>query len=185
VSRRAQSYPGISITGKSFRRGYFEARIRIPSGVGHHSAWWMLSENWIRTNGDCAEIKNAELDILETYGNQPSTHYHALHRNTSSQCEMPDETAPTWPDVSRDVGFDMSQDFHVFAARWTASEVVWYVDGRELERAPVWDTTDQPMTLILSSFVGYFGPEPDETTPDELDVQVDWVRVWQEPLAKR
>ena len=121
----------------------------------------------------------SEFDIYEAFGDTPHLHDGALHRNTASGCGMPDETRPSYADFRTDTGVDLSKDFHIYAGKWTDTEVIWYLDGRELKRAPVWDTTDQPMALILSSFVGYFGPEPDETTPDELDVQVDWVKVWQ------
>ena len=42
----------------------------------------------------------------------------------------------------------------------------------------VFDSTDQKMFLLLSMYTGGES-QPDETTPDELHTEVDWVRVWQ------
>ena len=33
--------------------------------------------------------------------------------------------------------------------------------------------------MTLYEWTGVYGPPPDATTPDNLDMQVDWVRVWQ------
>jgi hypothetical protein len=57
--------------------------------------------------------------------------------------------------------------------------VTWYLDGRRLMRAPVYDTTDNAMFLIVDMWTGGWTKEPDASTPAELHTEVDWVRVWQ------
>ena len=37
---------------------------------------------------------------------------------------------------------------------WTASQITWYLDGRALMSAPTYDSTNQPMYLLLQMWVG-------------------------------
>jgi hypothetical protein len=46
-------------------------------------------------------------------------------------------------------------------------------------RAAAWPSTNQEHLLILDEWTGGWGSPIDSTTPDVLDLQVDWVRVWQ------
>jgi beta-glucanase (GH16 family) len=192
VTRRANGYPDRNVSThlgandsrtRSFRQGYFEARIKIPAGTGHHAAWWMMSDNWM-SHRTCGSLVS-EFDIFESMGGQTRAHSGALHRNTKhpGPCgAIPDQINTNgW---TNDVGFDQSLGFHTYSGLWTQTEVTWYIDGRALGTWAVWDSTDQPMSLILSSCVnGGWGPAVDASTPDNLDVRVDWVRVWQKPSS--
>jgi hypothetical protein len=55
-----------------------------------------------------------------------------------------------------------------------------YIDGEEITCVEPFDTTAQPMHLVLS--MSYLptcaGCRP---RPASLEMQVDWVRVWQQP----
>lgn len=181
VSRRRQGYPELAITtlsddgskGRSFRGGYFEARLRWTGGTMAWPGFWLLSRaNPLGRNGP--EHLIAELDIFEGYGWAPAMFTGTLHRNTSSWYGVPDETRA----VVRTVG-DLTARFHTYAALWTSTSIVWYLDGRELARAPVFDSTDQDMFLILDLWIDRKFPI-DATTPDELELEVDRISVWQD-----
>ena len=68
----------------------------------------------------------------------------------------------------------------MYAARWTTTDVTWYLDGRRIMSAPVYDSTDQPMHLLFYNWRTPWedGNETSAATPDELQTEVDWVRVW-------
>ena len=70
--------------------------------------------------------------------------------------------------------------WHVYAVRWTSTDVTWYLDGRRIMSAPVYDSTDQPMHLLFYNWRTPWedGNETSASTPDELHTEVDWVRVW-------
>jgi beta-glucanase (GH16 family) len=74
---------------------------------------------------------------------------------------------------------DLTAGFHTYSALWQSTSVTWYLDGRTLMRAPVYDTTDNAMFLILNMWTGGWTTETDASTPAELHTEVDWVRVWQ------
>ena len=174
VSRRARHYPNVSVTTlrrRHFRRGYFEARMRWTKGNGSWPAFWLFSV--ARAAGD---VPSPEIDVFEGQGSEPRVFYGTVHRNSSDCCGMPNkQNGNNWqPQRS-----DLTARFHTYAALWEAKSVTWYLDGRRLMRAPVYDTTDNKMFLILDMWTGGWTRDPDGTTPAELHTEVDWVRVWQ------
>jgi beta-glucanase (GH16 family) len=72
--------------------------------------------------------------------------------------------------------------WHVYAARWTSTNVTWYLDDRLIMSTPVYDSTDQPMHLLFYNWSTSWEPGngTSASTPDELHTEVDWIRVWQE-----
>jgi beta-glucanase (GH16 family) len=72
--------------------------------------------------------------------------------------------------------------WHTFALEWQPSHVTLYIDGEEIV---TWDDPDaiprDPMHLAIQNDVGPhdgFIPARDETTPDEVSLEVDWVRIY-------
>jgi hypothetical protein len=179
VSRRSQGYENITVSShgkRNFRQGYFEARMRWTKGPGAWPAFW-LSSTYHYTTAQCPYF-NAELDVFEGQGTEPTVFYGALHRNTNGVCGVPDESndSNTWQPQP----FDLTAGFHVYAAKWTATEVIWYLDNEELMRWPAYaGSTDQNMYIMFDMWIGGWTSDTNPSTPDELQTEVDWVRVWQ------
>jgi hypothetical protein len=59
--------------------------------------------------------------------------------------------------------------------RWTATEVTWYLDGRRIISAPVYDSTDQPMRLLFYNWSTPWesGNQTGASTPDELPTEAE------------
>jgi hypothetical protein len=176
VSKRASGYPNRSVEtlkARSFRRGYFEARMRWTKGNGAWPAFWLSATN--HAHGiDCPPL-NAELDIFEGQGSEPNIFYGTLHKNTNDLCNIPDQTN----EGDHRLRVDLSARFHIYSALWTETEVRWYLDGVEVTRTPVFASTDQPMFIIFQMWTGGWTRDTDATTPAALHTEVDWVRVWQ------
>jgi Glycosyl hydrolases family 16 len=194
VSRREpQGYQNITATtqtsGKTFRQGYFEARMRWTTGNGAWPAFWLLSyrhatnPSWPSVNPLCsrqgepvAHCYAAELDVFEGQGREPSVFYGTIHRNSCSCYGVNDQQNSN---NYQPAGVDLTADFHVYGMLWTGTSITWYLDGRQLHSAPVYDSIDQPMFLLLDMYVGGWTGGTDSSTPDELKTEVDWVSVWQ------
>ena len=181
---------------KSFQYGYMEARMRYDTVRGNGPAFWMLSTrhatnpNFPNIHPDCAGAApdapclTSELDIFEGFGNiqyggsrTDDFFSGALHRNTGEFYGQPNQ----FRFVQRGTGLDLS-DWHVYAARWTDSTVSYYVDGQLQGSVNTFDSTRQPMHLLLYNWNTDWEDEnmPNASTPAQLDVSVDWVRVWQQ-----
>ncbi len=156
--------------------GKVEARIKIPTGQGIWSAFWMLGEN-IRVR---PWPVSGEIDVMENVGHEPNTVHGSAHGPGYSGGE------PLGGAVSLAPG-KLSDDFHVFSVEWQPESITWRVDGRLYAQATPEDVPadgywvfDHPFFLILNVAVGGNWPgSPDETTVFPQTMLVDWVRVWE------
>jgi hypothetical protein len=105
--------------------------------------------------------------------------YTSLHRNTTDNtddgyCGIPDELRKYSTDTT-DV--DLS-DWHVWSGHWTAGELCTYVDDWPLGCVEPFDSTAQQMHIVFTML--YLGECIGcSARPSSLEMQVDWVRVWQ------
>jgi beta-glucanase (GH16 family) len=165
----------------SWKYGKVAARIRLPYGQGIWPAFWMLGDN-IKTVGwpRCGEI-----DIMEMIGggeNRDDTLHGTLHWNTTNSHASHGSGPHELPDPQF-----FHQDYHVFEVEWSASRVIWKLDGVEYFRASIdtarWPTMDefhQPFFIILNLAVGGKWPGyPNQATVFPQYMRVDWVRVYQ------
>jgi Glycosyl hydrolases family 16 len=195
VRRRSHGYPNVSVSSEpcgqadpqSFRRGYFEARLRWTGAQGAGPAFWLLSTthatnpSWPQPACPKPTCLSAEIDVFEGYGNRVDVFNGSIHRNSCDCYGEPSQmNSNNWQPQP---GMNLSR-WHVYAARWTGTDVTWYLDGRRIMSAPVYDSTDQPMHLIFSnSRTPWQDGKEAATTPDELHTEVDWIRVWQRTVA--
>lgn len=157
--------------------GRFEARLKVPYGQGMWPAFWLLGNNIVSVGWPtCGEI-----DVMENIGREPSTVYGSIHAPSSSGTNS-HSAAYTLPS-----GQHFSDDFHVFALEWDATQVRFYVDGHLYQTVHKSDVTaggqwvfDLPFFIILNVAVGGSWPgSPDATTVFPQQMLVDYVRVYQ------
>ncbi len=174
----------INTQGKhDYKYGKFEAKIKVPSGMGFLPAFWMMptDESIYGQWPKCGEI-----DIMEVMGQSTDTVHGTLHfgdPHTQKQGTYVLEEG------------DFAEEFHVFAVEWEPGEFRFYVDGILYATQNEWFTKkegfdkvtypapyDQSFYMILNlavggSWVGY----PDETTEfgENAQLVVDYVKVYQ------
>jgi len=150
--------------------GYWEARIRIPSGAGLHSAFWgkPANDRW-----------PPELDVEEIGGALPDTVIMTVHWRDPTGHRMSNQ---------RYRASDFSDGYHVFGAEWSPEGTAWYVDG--VERARITDgaaamSAQGAFYALLDLQVGLGGAvQPDATTPFPAEQLVDYVRIWKRPFER-
>lgn len=147
-----------------FNYGYFEARLKMPKGKGMWPAWWMLSNGW-----------PPEIDMLEILGSRPNQLRVNCHYGPAWNQEKSHEQVI-------DLGYDTSDDFHVYGFEWTPTYMKYYVDGVQVGHAFTDKTALAQCTnmyMILNLAIDGWDGTPDETTVWPAEYQCDWVRVWQ------
>jgi beta-glucanase (GH16 family) len=96
--------------GYKFQYGYLQVEARVPNALGTWSALWLAAAN---------EQWPPEIDILEHWGTQDK-YYEYYHP----------------ADAPRENGVatlgNLSTSYHTYGVYWSKSEVVWYIDGRQV-----------------------------------------------------
>lgn len=160
--------------------GRFEIRAKLPSGQGLWPAIWLLP-----TDADYGGwAASGEIDIMELLGHEPDKVHGTLHYGGG------------WPDnVHTGTSFSLSEgsftdDFHVFGLEWEPGELRWTVDGDLYQTQTEWHTEgaafpapfDRRFHLLLNVAVGGDWPgAPDDGTTFPQSMEVDYVRVFQQP----
>ena len=175
-------------SGLTFTQGYFEARMKWTGARGAWPGFWLFSyrhstnDFWPSISPYCATnglpnalCDSAELDVFEGQGAEPNVFYGTIHRNSSGDYGVADDQNSN---NYQDQPSDISSDWHTYGMLWTSSQITWYLDGHALMSAPTYDSTNQPMYLLLQMWTGGWTGDPNSTTPDLLETQVDYVDVW-------
>lgn len=159
---------------QAFQNGRFEARIKVPEGQGIWPAFWMLGDNFSQRGWPLA----GEIDIMENIGREPNTVHGTLHG--------PGYAGANNVGTGYDLPEPLANDFHIFAIEWEGEEIRWYVDDTNYFTLTAADVPgewvyDHPFFFLLNVAVGGNWPGyPNSTTQFPQQMQVDYVRVFQE-----
>jgi beta-glucanase (GH16 family) len=154
--------------------GRVAARMKVPTGAGLWSAFWMLGEDL----GSVGWPACGEIDVVEHVGSDPTATHGTLH-------------GPGYSGIHggigrrHDHGTPLGDDFHVYAVDRWPDRISWSLDGTvhtTLTRDSVpgpWPF-GQPFHLLLNLAVGGAWPGL-ETGRFDLPavLEVDWIRVWE------
>ncbi|MEQ3554569.1 glycoside hydrolase family 16 protein [Pseudonocardia nematodicida] len=147
--------------GQQHGRWEIRAKTNPGTGYGHVALLWPVAEDW---------PVGGELNFMEIpRGDRAETHTIVHYDTDNSQ-------------VGRTITGDFTE-WHTYAVEWLDDRVVFYIDGEEVFR-----TMDpaaippRPMHLAMQTDIGPYGndwiPPLDATSPDEIEFQVDWVRIY-------
>ena len=169
------------------RYGFFEARVRMPGGLGVWAAFWL--------NSDVSETGRLnwppEIDLFEFVNNGKDDRTDEIHIAASSVPGMPagyTYVDPQFVIAHKDyhAPFRFNEGWHTVAAEWTPTAVSAYVDGLLVAtRDFQWRYKDGqlagPAHILLNlaiggHWAGRYGID-DAAFPQALEV--DWVRVYQ------
>lgn len=158
------------ISRRAFGYGFFEARLRMPAGMGWHTSFWLMNHDG--SGSTATGTTDMEIDICEQDSILPESYYVSVHRWKGEHL-LKAELIPT---------ADLSQEFHRYACLYEPGRVVFYADDRVVHEV---DTTDMlseeaPMHVWLTGIACNFSDTPkvdDDALPSEA--RFDWVRVYQ------
>jgi len=120
-------YTGSGVISKSaFRYGYYEARMKVPSGAGWHTSFWMMLYN--SQGGTGPNVACQEFDVIENDSNHKNSYGVNVHRWKGEHISFGGKTIRT-P--------DLSADFHVFGCEFTPAVVKYFFDGELVQSVDV------------------------------------------------
>ncbi len=155
--------------GFSQQYGYFEMRAKFPAAAGMWPAFWLLGANSFKDL--ISPTKTAgypEIDVVEHY----SAMLNAIHTTLHIWGPAKRHTA----DVDLLVGAGLTEDFHTYGVLVSETDLIWYLDGRELRRLPTPAEVKVPLYILLDLAVG--GGWPVEAASSPSQMLVDYVRAY-------
>ncbi len=136
--------------------GSYEFRARVDAGQGTAAAilLWPSDNEW-----------TDEVDIVETH--RPDREAFAFTNHGD-------------PQVTEYIDTDVSQ-WHTYRLDWTPGELTLWVDGQQKSRITT-DVPEQSMSFgvqgqVMADHETWFGGGPDGSTPDRVEIELDWVKV--------
>jgi endo-1,3-1,4-beta-glycanase ExoK len=168
-------FRGVEMRSKStLTYGKVETRARYAKGSGVISAVVLIYTPWPADDWN-------ELDMEYLPGRKLMQFNTMVYDGPPVTKPVTTSVTPTQTPKLVDLGFDPTEEFHVYTMEWTPSAVRFLVDGK-LEHE--WDASISlmrlPQNLLLtiwaSSAPGWAGAIGDDTAPTQADF--DWVRVY-------
>ncbi|OYU97503.1 MAG: hypothetical protein CFE21_04205 [Bacteroidetes bacterium B1(2017)] len=167
-----------TINKMDFASGRIEVRARMPIGRGYWPAVWFLpTENYYGI-----WPLSGEIDMLEAKGQEPTNTYGTIHYGARTPNNKYTGTTYTLPSGS------FASDFHRYGLIWKNDTIKWLVDDvvySTKTRASLpefWWPYDRNFHCIINMAVGgNFLGYPDASTPDTATMQVDYIRIYQNP----
>jgi beta-glucanase (GH16 family) len=196
IIARKEAYQGRAYTsarintGGKFEQGLgrWEARMRLPSGMGIWPAFWLLGASFPQLGWPAC----GEIDIMELRGQAPGVVNGTLHATGFSGgssltaqyvCQEPPScaTPPCTPLCP------FSDDFHVFAVEVEADRIRFEVDGsvyQEIRQdlrplGSAWPFSSPFFSILNVAVGGAYVGAPDVTTVFPQTMLVDYVRYYQ------
>lgn len=147
--------------GRQYGRWEVRAKTNKGSGYGDVILLWPDAEDW---------PEGGEINFMEVpKGDRTETHVIVHYGEDNSQ-------------VGKTITGDFTQ-WHNYAVEWAPDHVAGFIDGQEVFRTSDPDVIPpRPMHLAMQQDIGPYGddwiPALDERSPETLDFQVDWVRIY-------
>lgn len=149
------------------QEGYYELKAKIYSGGGTHVAWWM-------TGVDDTGATNPEIDIFEILGSDTTKWPMNFYADTNS-------VASAEAQDSIGIGFDLSNDYHVYGFLWENGIMKFYLDGDLINTWSDINTPHQPLMTWLTAYRCLEGSYWAGTHVDglgDLELLVDYLKVY-------
>jgi len=179
---------GLVRTKKTGLIGYWEARMKLPRGLGFWPAFWLLASGggW-----------DAEIDIMENW-DSPNEGLHKYHTAVHKGKQGPtreskrDNWGAYW--VAGKTAFEdhLDADYHTYGCEVMPGRIRLYFDDILVwDKVYHWEKNDgtpaAPADAIINLAVGSNTQAmPDETTPFPSSLAVKFLRVWDKrPTPRR
>ncbi len=147
--------------------GFFEARLRVPSGKGLWPAFWLKRDARYAPEGTSSWPP--EIDVMEHIGAPASyhvtTHWGLSPDNERSGLKVPVE-APT-------------QRFHTYGVLWDEERTVFYLDRQPVAQIETKPNHHVAMFMLINLALGGHWPGPVDPATLPATYGIDWVAVWQ------
>ena len=153
--------------GHGVQYGYFEARMKLPSGPGTWPAFWLMSLQPAR------QTPKIEIDVIEYYGHMTDKYFvtgHVWYDGADGHRTRHDGKRLSVPAGS------LTGGFHRYGVRVDAKHVTYFLDGEAVWQQPTPEEHRAPLYPLVNLALG--SGYPIDKTPNPSTLEVDYVRVY-------
>jgi len=152
--------------GFSTALGYFECRMKLPSGAGVWPAFWLSGMTGVNRHRTTDSV---EIDVLEEYGVDSTIAHQHVHVWKPKGGESYSKGNATKLQ-------GMTTDFHNYGCLVTKDSIQFYFDGEEIWQTVTPPEALEPLYVMVDLALG--GGWPIDQTPDPSRLLVDYIRVY-------
>jgi beta-glucanase (GH16 family) len=153
--------------GRGAKYGYFEARMKMPTGPGTWPAFWLVEIKPIAQRDALVEI-----DVIEYYGHSTGDFQSVVHVWFDDRAKKFDDAV--FIDVPKG---SLEADFHTYGVDVSPTSVTYFLDGVEYWRHPTPPELDAPLHPLVNLALG--SGWPIDKTPNPVVLKVDYIHVWE------
>jgi hypothetical protein len=153
--------------GHGVQYGYFEARMKFPSGPGTWPAFWLMSLQ------PAQQTPKIEIDVVEYYGHMADKYFvtgHVWYGGEDKHRTRRDGKRLSVPTGS------LTSGFHRYGVRVDAKHITYFLDGEAMWQQPTPEEHRAPLYPLVNLALG--SGYPIDKTPDPSTLEVDYVRVY-------
>ena len=167
--RGGKEWTSASVWTKArFKYGYFECRYRYAAATGTNNSFWFVTLPHGVDEG-------FEIDVNEGhYPSEINTNIHDYEKVFYKDGKKSHKVNAKAFNLGRSV--DLSKEFHVYGFLWTADELVFYFDGKEIRRVRNEVCHSECALLLSEAILKWAGPVGDAI--DGTFMEVDYVRAY-------
>ena len=167
--RGGKEWTSASVWTKArFKYGYFECRYRYAAATGTNNSFWFVTLPHGVDEG-------FEIDVNEGhYPSEINTNIHDYEKVFFKDGKKRHQVNAKAFNLGRSV--DLSKEFHVYGFLWTADELVFYFDGKEIRRVRNEVCHSECALLLSEAILKWAGPVGDAI--DGTFMEVDYVRAY-------
>ncbi|MCJ2058471.1 family 16 glycosylhydrolase, partial [Methylobacterium sp. J-048] len=150
--------------------GYFEVRADFSEQVGAWDAFWLLPNQQKPDPNNAGQ--HQELDVVERYGDGPSTVYSTIH-TTDQTPNIP------WQQNRQVTSVMPNQNgYHTYGMDWQADRISFYVDGQLTGSQATPSDLHSPMYMLVDLATQGGGSNNADIARTAITSKIDYVRAY-------
>ena len=155
--------------------GYFEVRADFSEQVSAWDAFWLLPNQQIADPNHAGQ--HQELDVVERYGDGPSTVYSTIH-TTDQTPNIP------WQQNRQVTSVMPNQNgYHTYGMDWQADRISFYVDGQMTGSQATPSDLHSPMYMLVDLATQGGGSNNADIAHTAITSKIDYVRAYSKDPA--
>lgn len=142
-----KEYTGAGIISvDTFKYGYYESRLKVPSGGGWHTSFWLMNHNG--SGGTDISTTTIEIDIFENDSKDTLGYDVVLHKLKNGHVVLGWKHIPV---------HNLKKEFQIVSCEYTPDYVKYYLNGTEVKSIDINNVPQGALNIWLTCIASHLG----------------------------